>query len=130
MTNSPTLGEEGLRALRAHAQLLDRRKPDLSSDEIVRRVCGVQAQEIPSAALALSARAVGLTSNDVDEARRSAPLAVKKRVLVGPERPPPQVPRRSTAASSCLTARPRCVSHERLARRRRLPGPKRRPCPG
>lgn len=69
MTNSPALGEEGLRALRARVQLLDRMKPDLPPEEIVRRVCGVQAQELPSAALALRARAVGLTESKVEEAR-------------------------------------------------------------
>ncbi|HEV2125016.1 MAG TPA: crosslink repair DNA glycosylase YcaQ family protein, partial [Chloroflexota bacterium] len=69
MTNSPELGEEDLRVLRARAQLLDRTKPGVSPGDIVRRVCGVQAQEISSATLALRARAVGLTSNDVHEAR-------------------------------------------------------------
>ncbi len=69
MTNSPELGEEDLRVLRARAQLLDRTKPGVSPGDIVRRVCGVQAQEISSAALALRARAVGLTSDDVHEAR-------------------------------------------------------------
>lgn len=69
MINSPVLGEEGLRMLRARAQLLHRVKPGVSPGEIVRRVGGVQAQELPSATLALRARAVGLTSNDVDEAR-------------------------------------------------------------
>ena len=69
MTDSPVLGEEGLRTLRARAQLLDRTKLGLSPGEIVRRVCGVQAQEISSATLALRARAAGLTSDDVHEAR-------------------------------------------------------------
>lgn len=70
MTNSPALvGEEGLRALRVRAQLLHRVKPGVSPGEIVRRVCGVQAQELSSATHALRARAVGLTSNDVHEAR-------------------------------------------------------------
>jgi hypothetical protein len=69
VTNSSALGEEGLRALRARAQLLHQVKPGVSPDEIVWRVCGVQAQELPSATLALRAHAVALTSNDVDEAR-------------------------------------------------------------
>lgn len=69
MSGVPMLGEEGLQALRMRAQLLDRPEPAASPGEIVRRVCGVQAQELSAAELALRARSGGLTAIEVREAR-------------------------------------------------------------
>ena len=64
------ISEKGLRALRARAQLLDRApRTVLSPAEIARRVCGVQAQDLPSAELALRARSDDLTAAQVREAR-------------------------------------------------------------
>lgn len=69
MTDVPVLGEEDVRVLRTRAQLLDRDEPALPPDEVVRRVCGVQAQEVSYAELALRARSEGLTAAAAREAR-------------------------------------------------------------
>ena len=63
------LGEDDLRALRMRAQLLDRPEPVASPSEVVRRVCGVQAQDLPAAELALRARSDGLTAVEARAAR-------------------------------------------------------------
>jgi hypothetical protein len=69
VTGGQMLGEKGLRVLRTRAQLLDRPEPALSPDEIMRRVCDVQAQEISAAELVLRAGSGGLTAVDAREAR-------------------------------------------------------------
>lgn len=51
------------------AQLLHRPGPRLSPGELVRRLCGVQAQVLSAAGLALRARTTGLVAADVDRAR-------------------------------------------------------------
>ncbi len=71
MTDKWSLGEKELRMLRARAQLLDAPRPEASPSEIVRRVCGVQAQDLRAADLALRARAAGLTVAEVQAARES-----------------------------------------------------------
>ena len=83
MTEGPRLGEDGLRALRTRAQLLDRPQAGVPPGEIVRRMCGVQAQEVPSAALALRARACGITAADVEEARMVERSVVRTWVMRG-----------------------------------------------
>ncbi len=57
--------------MRARAQLLDAPRLEASPSEIVRRVCGVQAQDLRAADLALRARAAGLTAEEVQSARGS-----------------------------------------------------------
>ena len=70
MKGVPAIGEEELRALRTRVQLLARPpRTVLSPAEIARRVCGVQAQDLPSAELALRARSDDLTASLVREAR-------------------------------------------------------------
>ena len=59
------LGEKELRTLRACAQLLDAPRLEASPLEIVRRVCGVQAQDLRAADLALRVRAASLTAAEV-----------------------------------------------------------------
>jgi len=71
VTDKWSLGEKELRMLRARAQLLDAPRPEASPSEIVRRVCGVQAQDLRAADLALRARAAGLTVAEVQAARES-----------------------------------------------------------
>ena len=64
-----TLSEDEARALRVGAQLLHRPEGGMPPGEIVRRLCGVQAQVLSAAALALRARTTGLTAAQVDDAR-------------------------------------------------------------
>ena len=65
------LTEDQVRMLRARAQRLTPqqggKKPSVS--QILQEVCGVQAQELPAAALAIRNRSSGLAASDVDSAR-------------------------------------------------------------
>lgn len=69
VTDKWPLGEKELRTLRARAQLLDALRLEASPSEIVRRVCGVQAQDLRAADLALRARAAGLTAGGAGRTR-------------------------------------------------------------
>ena len=69
MPDKWALSEKELRTLRARAQLLDTPRPEASPSEIVRRVCGVQAQDLRAADLALRVRAASLTAAEVQAAR-------------------------------------------------------------
>ena len=71
MTDSIALTGDRLRALRAGAQLLHRPQPRLLVDELVQRLCGVQAQDFSAAELAVRARTTNLTASSVDRARTS-----------------------------------------------------------
>ncbi|CAN5154095.1 winged helix DNA-binding domain-containing protein [soil metagenome] len=77
-----TLTGEAVRRLRVGAQQLHRPEPGIPVGELVRRLCGVQAQALSAQqggrggvgaepALALRARAAGLTRGQVDGARLS-----------------------------------------------------------
>ena len=83
MTDKWPLGEKELRTLRARAQLLDAPRPKTSPSEIVRRVCGVQAQDLRAADLALRARAAGLTVAEVQDARRSERSVIRTWAMRG-----------------------------------------------
>ena len=65
MTDKWPLGEKELRTLRTCAQLLDAPRLEASPLEIVRRVCGVQAQDLRAADLALRVRVASLTAAEV-----------------------------------------------------------------
>lgn len=71
MTDPIVLTGERLRALRAGAQLLHRPRPGLLVGELVQWLCGVQAQDVSAAELAVRARTTGLTASSVDRARTS-----------------------------------------------------------
>ena len=76
MSDRRALSDERLRALRVAAQQLHRPEPALSPSALVERLCGVQAQAIDAAALAVRARTAGATQADVAHAR------VRERTLV------------------------------------------------
>ncbi|MGH2590591.1 MAG: winged helix DNA-binding domain-containing protein [Actinomycetota bacterium] len=68
MARVETLTDLRLRRLRSGAQLLHRPKR-MRPESVVQHLVGVQAQVLPSAALALRARTAGLTRASVDRAR-------------------------------------------------------------
>ena len=65
------LSEGQVRFLRLRAQRLDRRSPESAADVagIAKEMCGLQAQDLAAAALAVRARSTGLAARDVDRAR-------------------------------------------------------------
>ena len=83
MTDKWSLGEKELRMLRARAQLLDVPRPEASPFEIVQRVCGVQAQDLRAADLALRARAASLTAAEVQTARGSERSVIRTWAMRG-----------------------------------------------
>ena len=83
MTDKWSLGEKELRMLRARAQLLDVPRPEASPFEIVQRVCGVQAQDLRAADLALRARAASLTATEVQAARGRERLVIRTWAMRG-----------------------------------------------
>jgi hypothetical protein len=62
-----TLTVDDLLRLRLQAQLLIMRQSNVA--QIVRAVCGIQAQEMEAAELSIRARSIGLTRTDVERAR-------------------------------------------------------------
>lgn len=68
----PTLSAGQVLRLRLRAQGLAARVParDKAADAVVRRVCGLQAQELPAALLGVRARSRGLTAAGVERARQ------------------------------------------------------------
>src|SRR5690242_2095517 len=62
---TPTVDD--LLRLRLQAQQLNVRQSNVT--QIVRDVCGIQAQEMEAAALSIRARSIGLTWDDVEQAR-------------------------------------------------------------
>ncbi|MBI5670377.1 MAG: AlkZ family DNA glycosylase [Chloroflexi bacterium] len=62
------LSPDDLRALRTHAQCLDRKQPRGALADVVRGLVGVQAQLAPAMLLALRARIGGLEAGDVEAA--------------------------------------------------------------
>lgn len=64
------LTNRDVRLLRARAQLLDRRTTKASVEDVLRAVCGVQAQLLSAARLSIRARSQDLTVKDVDHARQ------------------------------------------------------------
>src|SRR5260370_37777454 len=68
---SITLSDDQLRFLRMRAQRLTPQQPDETVDiaQVVKEVCGIQAQDAPAAALAVRSRSVGLVVTDVEQAR-------------------------------------------------------------
>ncbi len=83
MTHKWPLGEKELRTLRARAQLLDAPRLEASPFEIVQRVCGVQAQDLRAADLALRARAASLTAAEVQTARGSERSVIRTWAMRG-----------------------------------------------
>jgi hypothetical protein len=67
-TTPPSLTTDRLRALRLRAQWLDKPRAATAA-EVVRNLCGVQAQDANAAALSIGVRAEGLTAGDVARAR-------------------------------------------------------------
>jgi hypothetical protein len=65
-----TLTEDQLRFLRLRAQRLTPRQHSevVGVAQVVKEVCGIQAQETPSAALALRVRSAGLVMSDIERA--------------------------------------------------------------
>lgn len=64
------LSRDQTRLLRLHAQRLLLPSSDkVASAEVVREMCGIQAQEMQAAALAIRARSIGLVAADVEQAR-------------------------------------------------------------
>ncbi|HWZ17815.1 MAG TPA: winged helix DNA-binding domain-containing protein [Ktedonobacteraceae bacterium] len=65
------LSDHQLRYLRMRAQRLTPQQPDegIGVAQVVKEVCGIQAQDEPAAALALRSRSVGLVVTDVEQAR-------------------------------------------------------------
>lgn len=66
-----SISDEQLRFLRLRAQRLIPHQRDnvISVAQVVKEVCGIQAQEAPAAALAVRCRSVGLDVNDIEQAR-------------------------------------------------------------
>src|SRR5437667_4042719 len=66
-----SLSNDQVRFLRLHAQRLTLQSPDGVTGvvEVVKQVCGIQAQDAPAATLAVRARSVGLVVADVEQAR-------------------------------------------------------------
>ncbi len=65
-----TLSQDQTRRLRLRAQHLDHRDGRLAdAADLVRAIGGVQAQDLPAAALSIRARTRGLTAEDVERAR-------------------------------------------------------------
>jgi hypothetical protein len=64
------LTDRDVRLLRARAQLLDKRAIKASVPDVLRAVCGVQAQLLSAAQLSIRARSQDLTMKDVDRARQ------------------------------------------------------------
>ena len=81
----PRLSSTATRRLRLRAQGLIRRGDNSSANPaaVVRALCAVQAQEAPSAALALRARASGLTAARVETARLDERSFLRTWVLRG-----------------------------------------------
>ena len=69
MTRELSLAQ--VRGLRLQNQHLAKRSRSTSATSIVRRLCALQSQEWPSAQLAIAARSVGITRDDVKRARES-----------------------------------------------------------
>ena len=65
------LSDDQLRYLRMRAQRLTPQQPDegIGVAQVVKEVCGIQAQDEPAAALAVRSRSVGLVATDVEQAR-------------------------------------------------------------
>jgi hypothetical protein len=65
------LSDDQLRYLRMRAQRLTPQQPDetIGVAQVVKEVCGIQAQDAPAAALAVRSRSVGLVVIDVEQAR-------------------------------------------------------------
>jgi winged helix DNA-binding protein len=68
---SITLSDDQLRFLRLHAQRLIPQRSDemMGVAQVVKELCGIQAQEASAAALAVRSRSAGLVVNDVEKAR-------------------------------------------------------------
>src|SRR5690242_8768057 len=66
-----SLSNDSVRWLRLHAQRLTPQRRDVSSDvaRLVKDLCGIQAQDMRAAPLALRVRSAGLTVADVEHAR-------------------------------------------------------------
>jgi Winged helix DNA-binding domain len=65
-----SLTNDQVRCLRLRAQRLTPQQPDEAIDaaRIVKEVCGIQAQDMPAATLAVRARSVGLVAADIKQA--------------------------------------------------------------
>ena len=65
-----TLSDGQLRFLRLRAQRLAPQKPDevIGVAQVVKEVCGIQAQDVSAATLAVRSRSVGLVVTDVEQA--------------------------------------------------------------
>ena len=68
---SITLSDDQLRFLRLRAQRLTPQRPDevIHVAQVVKEVCGIQAQDASAATLAVRSRSVGLVVTDVEQAR-------------------------------------------------------------
>ena len=66
-----SLSNDQVRFLRLHAQRLTSQSPDGVTGvmEVVKQVCGIQAQDASAATLAVRARSAGLVAADVEQAR-------------------------------------------------------------
>ncbi len=68
---SISLSDDQLRFLRLHAQRLTPQQPSevIGVAQVVKEVCGIQAQDASAATLAVRSRSVGLFVSDVEQAR-------------------------------------------------------------
>src|SRR6266487_5097104 len=68
---SISLSDDQLRFLRLRAQRLTPQQPDevIGVAQVVKEVCGIQAQDTSAATLAVRVRSVGLVATDVEQAR-------------------------------------------------------------
>jgi hypothetical protein len=68
---SKSLSDDQLRYLRLRAQRLTRQQPDEveGAAQVVKAVCGIQAQEVSAATLAVRSRSLGLVATGVEQAR-------------------------------------------------------------
>src|SRR6266700_6168424 len=66
-----SLSDDQLRFLRLHAQRLTPQQPDevIGVAQVVKEVCGIQAQDTSVATLAVRSRSDGLFVSDVEQAR-------------------------------------------------------------
>src|ERR1700730_16429426 len=77
------LSRNRIRQLRLLAQGLEPSVAANGAVEVVRRVCGLQAQDVAAAALAVRARSRGLTVDAVDDARLRARTIVRTWAMRG-----------------------------------------------
>jgi hypothetical protein len=66
-----SLSNDQVRLLRLHAQRLARLPQEAvtSATQVVKDLCGIQAQKAPAAALAIRVRSAGLVAGDIEQAR-------------------------------------------------------------